>query len=175
LPGLFHALPEHMRIEMVRNYLGPAPGWFMRDRVVGRIPVLHDVTPESATHRNGRMHLTLRTGNGSTRDLSVDHVIAATGYRVDVNRFGFLAPTLTSAIQTSALAPVLSRDFETSVPGLHVIGPAAAMSFGPVMHFVFGADFAARRVADFLAKSLSRQASPAPMVSEHPATTTVSG
>jgi hypothetical protein len=47
---------------------------------------------------------------------------------------------------------VLSADFETSVPGLYVMGPAAAGSFGPLMRFMFGADFAVRRIDDRLAR-----------------------
>jgi putative flavoprotein involved in K+ transport len=175
LPGLFHALPERRRIRMVTSYLGPSPGWFTRDRVLGRIPISYEAIPETATQCGGRVHLILRVQDGSTRDLSVDHVIAATGYKIDVRRFGFLAPALISAIRTTALAPALSRDFETSVPGLYVIGPAAAMSFGPVMRFVVGADFAVRRLAAALARSFDRQVSRTRLMPERPARTTVSG
>ena len=44
-------------------------------------------------------------------------------------------------------APVLSRGYETSVPGLFVIGPASAQSFGPVARFVYGAAHPARSLA----------------------------
>jgi thioredoxin reductase len=165
-PDLFHRLPEGKRIGMATRYLGPAPGWFMRDRVIGRIPILHEVTPESASHGNGRVHLHLRTADGSLRELPVDHVIAATGYRIDVDRFAFLCPGLLNGIRTSATAPAVSPEFETSVPGLHVIGPAAAMSFGPVMRFVFGADFTARRLSGHLASSFVRRIVPADRPSE---------
>ncbi|HYZ20886.1 MAG TPA: NAD(P)-binding domain-containing protein [Rhodopila sp.] len=147
LPGCFQTLPERTRIRVAQTYLGPAPGWFTRERVLGHIPVQYGVTPEEAVPRNDRVELRLRTEDGSTRRMLADHVIAATGYRIDVRRFGFLSSSLMNAIRTSALAPSLSRGFETSVPGLYVIGPAALMSFGPVMRFVFGADFAARRVS----------------------------
>jgi hypothetical protein len=45
------------------------------------------------------------------------------------------------------------------VPGLYFVGIAAANSFGPVMRFAFGADFAARTVTRALTKSLSQKAS----------------
>ena len=53
-------------------------------------------------------------------------------------------------------APVLSPDFETSMPGLHVIGPASADSFGPVSRFVFGAIYPARRLAARFAAERAR-------------------
>jgi hypothetical protein len=56
-----------------------------------------------------------------------------------------------AAIRTVGGAPVLSTGFESSVPGLHFTGLAAAASFGPLMRFMFGADFAARRLAARLA------------------------
>jgi hypothetical protein len=50
-------------------------------------------------------------------------------------------------------APILTRHFESSVPGLYFIGPAAAASFGPMMRFTFGARYAARRLTRALVKS----------------------
>jgi hypothetical protein len=42
--------------------------------------------------------------------------------------------------------PALSATFESSVPGLHFVGQAAAETFGPVMRFVYGTDFTSRRL-----------------------------
>ena len=50
-------------------------------------------------------------------------------------------------------APILTRNFESSVPGLYFIGVAAAASFGPLMRFTFGARYAARRLTRALVKS----------------------
>jgi hypothetical protein len=50
-------------------------------------------------------------------------------------------------------SPLLSRDYEASVEGLYFVGLAAANHFGPLMRFVYGADFAARRVTRHLAAS----------------------
>jgi hypothetical protein len=41
---------------------------------------------------------------------------------------------------------VLNKYFESSVPGLHFVGYLSAASFGPAMRFVYGCDFAARRI-----------------------------
>jgi len=40
--------------------------------------------------------------------------------------------------------PILNRDLETSVPGLHVVGAPAAYCFGPLLQFVSGTHFASR-------------------------------
>jgi hypothetical protein len=86
-----------------------------------------------------------------------DHVIAATGYKVDLERLTFLSSEIRSQLKSVANTPVLSSNYESSLPGLYFVGVAAANSFGPVMRFAFGADFAARTVTRALLKTLSRQ------------------
>jgi thioredoxin reductase len=96
--------------------------------------------------------------DGSTRELTTQHVIAATGYRPDVQRLPFLSNGLKSEIRVAGEAPALSASFESSVPGLYFIGLAAANSFGPVMRFMFGASFTARRLSRrLLRNAASRQ------------------
>jgi FAD-dependent urate hydroxylase len=55
----------------------------------------------------------------------------------------FLDPALRGAIKTSGGSPILKGAFESSVPGLHFVGIASALTFGPVMRFVYGARHAA--------------------------------
>jgi hypothetical protein len=78
-------------------------------------------------------------------------VIAATGYRTDLTRLAFLGPDLLAGVRPVAGSPVVGRDYQSSVPGLYVIGPAVAPTFGPVMRFVFGSKHAATAVAGRLA------------------------
>jgi hypothetical protein len=70
----------------------------------------------------------------------------ATGYRVDVRKYEFLSDSLLSAVRLNDGYPVLGTGFESSIPGLHFLGAPAAWSYGPLMRFVAGADFAARAV-----------------------------
>jgi hypothetical protein len=83
--------------------------------------------------------------------VTTDHVIAATGYRIDVQRYDFMSNALRTALATVQQTPILSPSFESSIPDLFIIGPAAANSFGPVMRFAVGAGFTARRLARRLA------------------------
>ena len=146
-PGLFHALPQRRRHSIVETTLGPLGAAQVRERVLGRMPILLGRTLEAAHDTGrGRLRLTFRRGDGCREIVSVDHVIAATGYQVDLARMTFLDPQLARAIRTENARPALSLDYETSVPGLHIVGPAAAYSFGPVSRFVFGAVHPARAV-----------------------------
>ena len=158
LPMAFYYLPERLRVEAVRRTLGPSGGWFIRDKVIGKVPLHLGCTPQRAKIQNGNVRLTVRAADGSEREIVTEHVIAATGYQVDLERLKFLDPEIRSKLKALNGAPVLSSNFESSMPGLYFAGVAAANSFGPVMRFAFGAGFAARTLARTLTKSLSREA-----------------
>jgi hypothetical protein len=88
--------------------------------------------------------------------MTADHVIAATGYKVDLRRLAFLDADIQEGIQTVEQSPVLSANFQSSVPGLYFVGASAANSFGPVLRFAYGAGFTARHLTRHLAKSVRR-------------------
>lgn len=146
-PWAFHHLPERLRLKVVRVHLPPAPGWFMKDRTVGRVPLQLGQTPQQAEIRDGRMQLSLVDANGMRRLLTVDHVISATGFKTDLRRLPFLDEALLRRIRMVEKTPILSSSFESSVPGLFFAGFASANSFGPVVRFIVGAGFTARSVS----------------------------
>lgn len=146
-PGLFHYLPEKLRLLAVQRTLGPAGGWFMKDRIIGRVPLLVGSTIEKAQVKGDRVHLSVRGPNQKVQELLTDHVIAATGYNLDLHKFEFLSSEIRSGVTAINNTPVLSSSMESSVPGLFFMGAITANSFGPVMRFAFGARFAAPRVA----------------------------
>ena len=126
--------------------------WWLRDRVENRVHINTGTTVIAAREYAGRVALRLRTAkNGSERQLVVDHVIAGTGYDINVERLDFLHPNLRLGIQRIERAPRLKATFEASVPGLHFIGPSSAMSFGPLFRFVVGAEYTARVLSAHLA------------------------
>ena len=118
----------------------------MKDRVVGKFPVLLQRELESAEIRSGKVHLHLAKRDGTKETLQADHIIAGTGYRIDIRRLGFLDSRLLTRIRTVENTPILALNYEASVPGLHFIGPATANSFGPVARFAFGAIHPAERL-----------------------------
>ncbi|HXY51064.1 MAG TPA: NAD(P)-binding domain-containing protein [Terriglobales bacterium] len=156
-PQLFHLLPERIRLEVVRRTLGPAPAWFTKEPVVGKVPLHLGVHITQAAVQNGRVHLQITDSAGACRTLVCDHVIAATGYRVDLRRLPFLDSSLRAHIRCVEQSPVLSSRFESSVPGLYFVGASAANSFGPLLRFALGAGFTARRLSRHLERSASRE------------------
>jgi thioredoxin reductase len=156
-PMAFYYLPERLRVEAVRRSLGPSGGWFSKDRVIGKVPLILGCTAQGAEVQNGKVTIHLRATDGSNRDIVAEHIIAATGYKVNLERLKFLNPEIRSKVKTVDGAPVLSSSFESSLPGLYFVGVAAANSFGPVMRFAFGAGFAARTLTRALSKALSRE------------------
>ena len=161
-PSLFHYLPESLRVKTVEKTLGPSAGWFVKDRMA-RVPSLSGCTTESAGVENGKVRLHLRSADGTERDVFAEHLIAATGYKVDLGRLGFLNLEIRSQVKTVNGSPVLSSDFESSVPGIYFAGLAAANSFGPVMRFAFGAGFAARRLTETMVKALAHSSASVPV------------
>ncbi|HTZ70013.1 MAG TPA: FAD-dependent oxidoreductase [Acetobacteraceae bacterium] len=146
-PQLFRLLPEQKRYHLVQTVLGAAPGWFVREKVEGQIPVIGGQWPEEAREEGGRVLLRTRGIDGGTREIEAEQVVAATGYKVDLDRLGFLDEGLRRAIRTAHGVPVLSASFESSAKGLHFIGVAASHSFGPVMRFVAGSGYTVRKLA----------------------------
>ena len=155
-PWAFHRLPEDLRLKIVQRHLGPSGGWFTRNKVIGQVPLFIGYAPQCAEVVNGRVRLSIRSAEGTLHELLADHIIAATGYKVDVGRLPFLSGEMRAKLKTIDSSPVLSSRFESSVPGLYFVGIAAANSFGPLMRFAFGARFAARHVTRTLMKSLAR-------------------
>jgi cation diffusion facilitator CzcD-associated flavoprotein CzcO len=150
-PWLFHLMPQDFRLRVVSRHLGPAPGWFVREHVEGHVPMLVGRHIAAADTHQGRARLRIRDNEGREDEITADHVIAATGYRVDLRRLRFLAPELLKRVRSVEHTPVLSTRFETSIPGLFFVGPAAANCFGPLMRFACGNRFVARRLAPHLA------------------------
>jgi FAD-dependent urate hydroxylase len=146
LPLIVYRLPRERRTRFVRRF-GPASPWWIKDRVLGKVPihVRHEVV--EVANANQRVQLKMRDAEGSSRNMEVDFVIAGTGYDVDVSHLKFLDPEIVGRIHRTERAPTLNINFESSVPGLHFTGPLSFMCFGPLFRFVTGADVTARRLA----------------------------
>jgi thioredoxin reductase len=136
-PELFRRLPSRLADPIARRCIRPAGAGWLVPRVVG-IPLHLGRTVIEATRDGERLRLRL----DDETERIVDHVLLATGYRVDISRYSFLSPELVRVIARTDGYPRLGAGFESSVAGLHFLGAAAAASFGPVMRFVSGTRFA---------------------------------
>ncbi|HEX4510872.1 MAG TPA: NAD(P)-binding domain-containing protein [Burkholderiaceae bacterium] len=148
LPQVFRSLfPADKRHRYVRDSWGPSGAWWLRERVDGRIDARLQCTPVATRMERGQAVIDVReNGTSGLASIAADRVIAATGFRVDLARLDYLDPTLLAEVEREETAPRLDASFETSVPGLFVVGAASAPTFGPVMRFMFGAKHAAPAV-----------------------------
>ncbi|MGW2569811.1 NAD(P)-binding domain-containing protein [Streptomyces sp. NPDC001537] len=150
-PHPYRHLPAEARHYLVRRVLGPLGAWWLRDRFEGKVQVSEVDRIVRADAADGSPKLTVRTHAGRILDMSADHVIAATGYRVDIAAMDFLGHELRTRLAVSRGTPKLGAGYVSSVPGLYFTGLPAAASYGPVMRFVCGTEFASPRLAKHLA------------------------
>lgn len=144
MPYAFSFLPQATRHAKGYGLFAPAGSGWIKHRVHGVIPI-HTGSLRSADARGSEVHLSIDTATGPI-GLTADHVVAATGYRAEVSRLPFLI-RMQGDIETIKGAPLLNRNFESSVPGLHFAGFMASATFGPSMRFIYGTRFAATQIA----------------------------
>jgi hypothetical protein len=152
-PDLYRRLPATTRLTRARSALGPAGAYWLRPRVDGVVPTLLAQRIEAAESDGDEVRLDMRDADGRRHVLHADHVLAGTGYRIDLSRIGFLEPSLIARIDTLGGTPSVTADYHSSVPGLYFCGPAVAPSLGPVMRFAYGSAHAAAACARSLAAS----------------------
>ncbi len=152
-PLLFHSMPSKLRRRAVQRHLGPAPGWFAKSRFVGSVTSHLGTTMKQARASGNCVSLKFTQQDGSDTELPFDHVICATGYRVSLQRLGFLDPGLRKKMATADDVPVLDRNFASVIPGLYFVGLASSNSFGPLCRFAYGAKFTSKRLAHHLANA----------------------
>ncbi len=148
MPHLFRQLPRGIQDRTAYRAIRPAGAGWLQPRLTG-VPITLGRKLISATATGDKLRLNLDDGS----DRVVDHALLATGFRVDVSRYGFLSPSILQRLTTIDGYPVLKRGLESSVPGLHFLGKPAAWSFGPLLCFVSGTEFAANELVDGITRS----------------------
>ncbi|MFF3546453.1 FAD-dependent oxidoreductase [Streptomyces platensis] len=151
--GAFRRLPAPARRYLGRRVPVPRGAWWLRERFTDRVRVTQGRRIVRATVRDGRPVLALRGADGQGGEVVADHVLAATGYRMDLAALDFLGAGLRTGIVVRAGGPLLDGGFRSSVPGLYFTGLPAAASFGPAMRFVCGTEFASPRLARAVARA----------------------
>jgi cation diffusion facilitator CzcD-associated flavoprotein CzcO len=151
-PSAWRRMPESFRITRAKTVLGPSGSWWLKDRIEGVVDVLTGHRVVGAIEQNDGVQLAL-DGPVLSR-VSADHVIAGTGFRIDLARLPFLPAELRSAVRTLNGHPLVSRAGETSVPGLYFTGAPTVLSIGPSSRFIAGT----HTLSALLAKKASRRA-----------------
>jgi hypothetical protein len=148
MPHVFRRFPRSFQNRTAYRAIRPAGASWLQSRIAG-VPITlgRKVVRAQVAGSQLRLELDDRT------ERLVDHALLATGFRVDVSRYPFLSPSLLSQLQTVDGFPVLHRGLESSIPGLHFLGKPAAWSFGPLLGFVSGAEFASTELIRALASN----------------------
>jgi cation diffusion facilitator CzcD-associated flavoprotein CzcO len=145
-PWAFRRIPRTIQDPLAVRCIRPAASDWLAPRLSG-VPITFTRTVAAVSESDGRLRIELDDGTHRT----ADHVLLATGYDVDIERYTFLDRHLVQDVDRVGGFPKLGRGFESSVRGLHFIGAPAAWSFGPLSRFVAGAGYAARGVSNRLA------------------------
>jgi hypothetical protein len=102
---------------------------------------------------NGQARIEL--SNGEER--VVDHLLIATGFRINLDRLQFLNDSLREEIareEEEQQFPLLNENFESSVAGLYFAGPLASHSHGPTFRFILGLKKASKAIFEHLVSPL---------------------
>ena len=150
MPRLVSHIPLGLRDRLRKRAVRPAGAPWLIARL-SSVKVSAGRTVQAASSRGGEVALQLDDHS----ERRVDHVVMATGYDVDIAKYGFLSPKLVAQVRCFDGYPVLGRGLTSSVPGLHFVGGAAARSFGPLLYFVAGTQFAASELASYVRRKRS--------------------
>lgn len=137
-PDLYRRFPRRLQDRMSVRSLRPAGAAWLVSRLTD-VPITLSREVVWAQELGGRLKLGLDDGTSRT----CDHVLLATGYKVDVRGYSFLSRSLLDRLDLRGGYPRLRNGFESSVRGLHFLGAPSAWSYGPLMRFVAGTEFAA--------------------------------
>jgi thioredoxin reductase len=149
-PAAFRLLPREMKATKARTVLGPAGAWWLKERVDGVIDTLTGYRVQKVDPSGSGVRLFLDGPKETVVD--ADHVIAGTGFRVDLTRLDFLPADLRSRIDTFHGYVVVNRVGQSAVPGLYFAGAHTAASLGPSVRFIAGT----HNITRLMAKSLAR-------------------
>jgi hypothetical protein len=155
-PDAFRLLPPSVRANKALTTFGPKGAWWLRERVEGVLDVLvgHQLRSAEPQGSGVRLHL-----DGPERSsIAADHVIAGTGFRIDLSRLPFLPEEIRDGLVTRANCPVVNRAGESTIPGLYFAGAPTMASLGPGVRFIAGTHYTAAQLARSVAHRARRGA-----------------
>jgi FAD-dependent urate hydroxylase len=148
-PAAYRRLPRIVSVPLAQRSIRPAGAAWLRPRLTS-VAITSGVAVTSIAEQ-GDGGVVLRLADGSTR--LADHVIAATGYRVDISSYAFLADLL-NQIRLVDGFPWLTNAYESAASNIYFVGAPAARMMGPGMRFVSHSGPAGAAVARRIAETL---------------------
>ena len=140
-PGWFRRLPAGEREEVGRRMWAEGrlklEPWLAGRIAGGGVNLFPDSRVTSCRESAGGA---LEVGLSSGQALTVDEVILATGYKVDLSRVPLLARgNILARLEVRNGFPVLDEHFRSNVPGLFFTSMCATQDFGPFFAFTVSA------------------------------------
>lgn len=135
----YYDLPDSEKEKYRHQYDIPHVSNFLAEMAAGKIPEHPSTAVEEAVVEKDGLCLRLKNlRHGTVSEMTVDHLICATGYRYDVARLPFLDERLMDRIAVRDGYPVLDRHFQSTCEGIYFVGPSAYASFGPSYRVMSG-------------------------------------
>ncbi|MFD2442667.1 NAD(P)-binding domain-containing protein [Bacillus sp. CGMCC 1.16607] len=134
---IFYQLP----LEEKKQGWGQSAGsvaHFLKPYVEGIVPQNAGVAIEKMEQIN-KNEIRLVLSNGTEK--IVNHIIAATGFHINIDKVPFFDQSLLMKIEREedySQFPKLNESFESNVPGLYFAGPLSSHSHGPTFRFILG-------------------------------------
>ena len=157
-PGWFRHLPQEEKVALNdrfwavgRLHVEPWLEARVMTETVTRWPKTQVVACDELP--TGELAVTLDNRNV----LSVDHVILATGYKVQINQVPFLAQgNILDTLATRNGYPILDEHFQTSLPGLFITSMLATQDFGLFFAFTVSVGASAKIIGQTIANRYSK-------------------
>lgn len=144
--NVFYKLPRLFKKKLLKIGAETVPiARFLRPYVEGKVPQIPHVRIERAESVNGKAHLHLSNGS----QMIADHIIVASGFKIDVSKLNFIDPQLKASILTEEdrAFPKLNPHFESSSKGLYFAGALSSHSHGPTFRFILGLGKTSKTIA----------------------------
>ncbi|QBD78385.1 NAD(P)/FAD-dependent oxidoreductase [Ktedonosporobacter rubrisoli] len=150
VPYLFYRYPQYKKDSFLGSHYNAAANDWLHDRVVGKVSLHEKQVVNKMKETDNALSMTLSSGE----QFDVDHVLLATGYKVDINKLPMIHPSLLKEIQVDDGSPLLNPYFQSSVPGLYFVGLSSLRAFGPLYRFVVGNKATAQRVTSAVVRQI---------------------
>jgi Thioredoxin reductase len=144
--NVFYKLPRFLKRKLWQIAAETVPiARFLRPYVEGKVPQIGNTQVEHIKNMDEKVQLSL--SNGLT--IIADHVIVASGFRINIDKLSFLNHDLKATIMREeghTEFPKLNKHFESSVKGLYFAGPLSSHSQGPTFRFILGLEKASNTI-----------------------------
>jgi FAD-dependent urate hydroxylase len=147
-PDLVYRLPLKFKDKIRTRAVRPAGARWLPPRLTN-VKITTGRAVAAAETVNSAVRLRLDDATERT----VDYVLLGTGYDVNISQYNFMHEGLLKDIDQINGYPRLQKGFLSSVPGLHFVGATAARSFGPLLYFVAGTEFASRQLTSHIVRN----------------------